>query len=201
MLMVGLTGNIGMGKTTVLGMFEELGAFTVDADEIVHDLLEEGAVLERLRPVLGEDAFDSEGRLIKEKVSNKVFADEGLRRAMEDVLHPLVFERVDRLAAGAKAEVVVVEATLIFERGHEGRFDKTITVYTDEETALARLDATGIPREEGVRRLASQMPIAEKTRRSDFAIDNSGTPEETRAKVRRVYRALEQEAAKQAWKS
>jgi dephospho-CoA kinase len=195
MLRVGLTGNIGMGKTTVLGMFGELGAFTVNADEIVRDLLAEEAVLKRLRPLLGDDAFDTEGRLAKAKASEKVFGDASVRRAVEDVLHPLVFERVEGLLEGAEAEIAVVEAPVIFERGHEGRFDRTITVYTDEETALARLDAMGVPREESLRRLGSQMPIEEKTKRADFAIDNSGTAEETRAKVRRVYRALQEEAA------
>ena len=183
-----------MGKTTVLGMFRELGAFTVDADEIVRGLLEEEAVLERLRPLLGDDAFDAGGRLLKGKASEKVFGDEGVRRAVEDVLHPLVFERVEALLEGAEADIAVVEAPVIFERGHEGRFDRTITVYTDEETALARLDAMGVPREESLRRLGSQMPIEEKTKRADFAIDNSGTAEETMAKVRRVYRALLEEA-------
>lgn len=185
-----------MGKSAVLAMFKELGAFTVDADRVVAGLLEEREVLERLRGVLGGGAFDSEGRLMKKKVSEMIFSDPGLRRRVEDVLHPLVFERVDEAVRASGAEVAVVEAPVVFERGHDRRFHRTVTVYTDEETAIRRLGESGVEREEAGRRLACQMPVMEKASRSDFAIDNSGTPGETRARVREVYEALRAEAAR-----
>ncbi|GAB4390760.1 MAG: dephospho-CoA kinase [Thermodesulfovibrionales bacterium] len=196
MLLVGLTGNYGMGKSAVLEMFARLGAFTVDADRVVAGLLAEKAVLERLRLVLGDGAFDREGRIIKERVSEMIFSDPALRRRVEDVLHPLVFERVDEAVRVSGAQVAVVEAPVIFERGHEGRFHRTITVYTDEETAMRRLARSGVSREEARRRLACQMPAGQKAARSDFAIDNSGTPEETMARVREIYGALRAEAAR-----
>jgi dephospho-CoA kinase len=192
--MVGLTGNFGMGKSLVLDTFRELGAFTVDADDIVHDLLEEKPVLEKLRPVLGDDVFDPEGGLDREKVAEKIFRDEGLRRSMEDVLHPIVFDRVEGMIREASPEVAVVEATLIFERGHEGRFDRVVTVYTDPDIAIARLEEVGISREEAAKRLMSQMPIEEKVERANYSIDNSGTPEETRTKTRLIYKVLLSEA-------
>jgi dephospho-CoA kinase len=183
-----------MGKSLVLETFAELGAFTVDADDIVHDLLEEKPVIERLRPVLGDDAFNPDGGLNKERVAEKIFENEDLRRDMEDVLHPIVFERVDAMIREAAPEVAVVEATLIFERGHEGRFDRVVTVYTDPDIAIARLEALGIPREESGKRLMSQMPIEEKVERANYSIDNSGGPEETKVKTRLIYKVLLSEA-------
>jgi len=192
--MVGLTGNFGMGKSTVLDTFAELGAFTVDADDVVHDLLEEKDVLSKLRPVLGSDVFAPDGKLDKEKVAAKIFDNQDLRRAMEDVLHPLVFDRVETMVREANPKVAVVEATLIFERGHEGRFDRIVTVYTDNDIAIARLEERGIPREESVKRLMSQMPIEEKVERANYSIDNSGTPDETRNRTGIVYKVLMSES-------
>lgn len=196
MFVVGLTGNFGMGKTLVLETLRELGVFTIDADEVVHELLEEKPVLDKLRPLLGADVFDAEGKLLRDKVADKIFKDESLRIDVENTLHPLVFERIDGMLKEAKPEIAVVEATLIFERGHEGRFDKTVVVYTDEETAIKRLEAEGVSKEDAVRRLAFQMPVEEKVKVADFAIDNSGSPEETKSRVAEVYLALLQEAAK-----
>lgn len=195
MLRVGLTGNFGMGKSLVLETFGELGAFTIDADEIVHGLFEDRAVLEDLRRILGDDAFDSGGNLIREKVADKIFRDESLRMDVEDILHPLVFEKIEAILSEAKPEIAVVEATLIFERGHEGRFDRTVAVVADDEIAVKRLEAAGVPREEAMRRLVFQMPAGEKAARADYVIDNSGSPEETRAKVKEVYGSLMKEVA------
>lgn len=194
MLRVGLTGNFGMGKSLALETFEKLGAFTVDADEIVHELFEEQSVLARLRQILGDDAFDSEGKLIRGKAADKIFRDESLRIDVENILHPLVFEKIDKILQEKNPEIAVVEATLIFERDHQGKFDRTVTVITDEETAIRRLEAEGIPKEDSVRRLAFQMPASEKAEMADFVIDNSGTPEETKKKVTEIYGILLAEA-------
>jgi dephospho-CoA kinase len=179
-----------MGKTFVLDAFKALGAHTISADEVVGELLEEEPVLERLRGVLGDDVFDSGGKLLRDRVADRIFDDEGLRIAVEDILHPLVFERIGRRLYEVKADITVVEAPVIFERGYESSFAKTVTVYTDEETALRRLEASGIGRDDATRRLRWQMPVEEKARRSDYSIDNSGPPEAARAKVEEIYRDL-----------
>lgn len=190
MLVVGLTGNYGMGKTLVLEAFGELGAFTVNADYVVSELLEEKPVLEKLWQILGSKVFDKEGRLIKAKVSDMIFRDGNLRRAVEDILHPLVFETMEETLKRAKADIAVVEAPLLFERGYEWRFQKTVTVYTDESTALQRLESAGINSEDALGRLKSQMPVKEKIRRADFTIDNNGTVENTKRQVRDIYELL-----------
>lgn len=191
MTRVGLTGNYGMGKSLVLGDFRRLGAFTIDSDEVVAGLLAEGPVREKIRGLLGGSVFDPGGGLSKERVAEIIFADEEKRKALEALLHPLVFERVEEMIRAeeekATAGVAVVEVPLLFEGGYEGRFQKTVTVYCGEALAIERLEAAGVGRAAAAARIESQMPIEEKIRRSDYIIDNSGTAEEAAKRVRQIY--------------
>ncbi len=192
MLLTGLTGNYGMGKSTVLRIFEKLGAVTRDSDEIVRTVLEEEGVLKRIRRLLGDGVFYKNGRLSKKKVARVIFEDDALRQSLENIIHPLVFEKVQSLAEGLKGteKVVVIEVPLLFEREYGNRFDRTITVYTEEEVALYRLVKQGIRRPEAIARLKSQLPIKEKMKRADFVIDNNGTFQETTEQARRIYEKL-----------
>jgi len=202
MVRVGLTGNYGMGKSAVLKIFRELGAFTMDADAIVAGLLQEQPVLDRVRGIFGDGVFDEKGRLLKGKVADIIFSDGEKKKALEALLHPLVFQRAEEMieetrqkiqdvvGKGADAGVVVMEAPLLFEGGYEGRFDKTVTVYSEETSAIDRLEREGVARKDAAARIRSQLPIQEKIRRSDFIIENNGTLEELRRRVRSVYEAL-----------
>lgn len=191
MLVVGLTGNYGMGKSRILALFAKLGAYTFSSDAIVATLLTEKDVLEKISRVIGHGAFYKNGSLNKKKVARLIFHDETLRRSLEDILHPLVFERIkDFLKAVDKSSVVIIEVPLLFERGYRKKFDKTITVFTDEETALKRLEKAGVKRTDALLRLQSQLPIKEKMKRSDFIIDNSGSIRETTSRAEAIYKTL-----------
>jgi dephospho-CoA kinase len=195
MLTVGLTGNYGMGKSAVLKMFRELGAVTIDADEIVDGLLRNGPVLERIRTALGDEVFLEEGGLDRVKVAGLIFKDDRKRDVLEGILHPLVYDEIEEFLKGVeKADggdrVVVVEIPLMFEKGHVERFQKTITVHAEEPVVFQRLGEKGIGREKAEERLRTQMDIDEKMRRSDFVIDNSGPVEETATQAREIYSKL-----------
>jgi dephospho-CoA kinase len=193
MLVVGLTGNYGMGKSRILALFAKLGAYTLSSDAIVAALLTDKDVLENIKKVTGREVFYKNGSLNKKKVARLIFRDETLRRLLEDILHPLVFERIkDFLKAVDKSisSVVVVEVPLLFERGYRKKFDKTVTVFTDEETALKRLEKAGVKRTDALLRLQSQLPIREKMKRADFIIDNSGSIRETTSLVETIYKTL-----------
>jgi|GEM_PF-247787 len=196
MFIAGLTGNYGMGKSAVLQMFRELGAITIDADWVVQHLLKEKPILKKIKALFGAGVFDKKGNLDKGKVAQRIFKNKSLRIKLEDLLHPLVFERIDdffaKTADGKK--VFIVEAPLIFERGYEGRFDKMITVFTKETTAINRLSMHGIPAKEVVERLKCQLPVKEKIKKSDYKIDNSGLPEKTKKQVEAVYKKLIEDA-------
>jgi len=196
MFIAGLTGNYGMGKSAVLQMFRELGAVTIDADWVVQQLLSEKQVLKKIKTLLGAGVFDKKGAPDKSKIAQRIFRNKSLRLKLECLLHPLVFERIDDFFRKTKngSKVFIVEAPLIFERGYEGRFDKMITVFTKETTAINRLSLHGIPPKEVIERLKCQLPIKEKIKRSDYKIDNSGLPEKTKKQVEAVYRELLKEA-------
>ena len=191
MLLVGLTGNYGMGKSTVLPMFEKLGVITLDTDRIVKSLLIEKNVLEKIRGLLGDNVFYKNSSLNKKKVADLIFKNDVLRYSLEDILHPLVFERIKIFLDKINGDkIIIIEVPLLHERGYKDRFDKTITVYTNEEVALNRLEKDGTTREEALLRLKSQLPIAKKVKQSDFVIDNNGTIEKAMAQVEIIYKEL-----------
>ncbi len=196
MLLVGLTGNYGMGKTSVLRMFGNLGARTLDADRIVEELLSEKAVISKLISVLGSRVECGRDAVDRVEVARIIFQDSQLRHAVEDILHPLVFEKIDELLGRPwKGDpVCIVEVPVLFERGYEKKFHRTIAVYTEKKTALARLGEKGVRTEHALLRYNAQIPVAEKIRMADFTIDNDGSLEVTREQVVRIYQRLVQEA-------
>lgn len=194
MVKVALTGNYGSGKSFILGIFRQLGALCISADEIVGELLERPDVLEKIRALAGDDVLEPapEGgmRVRKQMLAELIFADADLRRSVEDVIHPLVLWRIEETVRNSDAKVAVVEIPLLFERGYEGMFDKTIAVYADEEIALGRLEKAGVNRRDAIKRLRVQMPPMEKVKKADYVINNQGTPEQTRWQVGRLYEAI-----------
>lgn len=190
MIIAALTGNIGMGKSQALSAFAAEGAFTVDSDQVVAELLTRPDVLENVKFILGGDVIGEDGALDKRAVADIIFNDDDLRSAYEGIIHPFVWDRVNELIAASGADMAVVEVPMLFENGYESQFARSITIYADENVALDRLDEAGVPREDAVRRLMCQMPIADKISRSDFTIDNNGAPQEMVPRVRQIYRAL-----------
>ncbi|MCL0086211.1 dephospho-CoA kinase [Thermodesulfovibrionales bacterium] len=196
MLVVGLTGNYGMGKSRVALMFKEAGSVTIDTDAVVRKLLGEPAVIDEIKGVFGED-IAQENLINKERLADLVFQHPHLRVSLEDILHPEVFKRIDEELAmlsnntsAAVPIVVIIEAPLIFERGYQDRFDKIITVFTSEEVAISRLKKKGIGEGDVRRRIESQLPIGVKITRSDFTIDNNGDLENTKRQVEAIYQTL-----------
>ncbi|MCX8027106.1 MAG: dephospho-CoA kinase [Thermodesulfovibrionales bacterium] len=191
MIRVALTGNIGMGKTTAAKIFQSLGACVVYTDEIVRVLLDKYDVKKRLCEVFG-DFVVKDNILDKRVLADIVFRDDCKRMQLEDILHPLVFEEVERVCVRCgKDSIVVVEAPIIFERGYQKSFDKTITVFCDEDIAIKRLLLKGFNKEEATLRLKSQMPISRKCEMSDFVIDNNGSIEDLHRQVTTIYQTLE----------
>lgn len=190
MPVIGLTGNYGMGKSTVARLFREAGAVTLDLDEIVDRLLSEGFVIDGIKRILGDEVFSGK-ELNRSRIAKIIFEDKEKRELLEGFLHPLVIERMRNfLKKRDEKEIIIVEIPLLFEKGYEREFDKVITVYTDAETALKRLSDKGTGRNEALMRLRAQMSVEEKIKRSDFVINNNGTIEETKKQVLDIYEKL-----------
>ncbi len=192
MVTAGLTGNYGMGKSSVLKLFKELGAFTLDSDSIVAELLGEKKVVRAVGEILGPAALRPDGNLDKKAVAEKIFRDPASREALQAFIHPLVLKTVkSRIrAAKSRTRVAVIEVPLLYEGGYQEMFEKVITVYTTRQTALSRLKAKGIRKDEAVARMRAQLPIGEKKKKADFAINNNGAPDKTRKQVEKVYTSL-----------
>jgi dephospho-CoA kinase len=192
MMKVGLTGNYGMGKSSVAAMFRRLGAVTIDSDEIVSSLLKDESVKGRIKGLIGVEALDPDGSLDKKYIAQRIFKNRVLRKELEALLHPLVFHEVEGLIrkTRGKNRIIIVEVPLLFEGGYKSRFHRTITVCTGRETALLRLRKSGISRKDALARLRSQMDIRTKKRLADHCIDNSGHKRQTAAQVRKIYSLL-----------
>jgi len=186
-LILGLTGSIAAGKSTVARMLQGKGAALVDADQVSRDLTGPGSpVLSRLVERFGMQILDSEGCLDRAGLALRVFGSAEDLQDLNAITHPAIWkESLFRLAdLGAKSPVVVLMAPLLLEHGAEAIVDQVWVVDLPLEEQLRRLtDRDGMPRDEALRRIDSQMPAAEKAARADVLIDNSGTPDQTRIQV------------------
>lgn len=193
MIKVGLTGNYGMGKSTVAKYFSKLGAYVIDTDALVSELLEKKEVVEEIRKLLGNEVI-TDGKLDKKKIAKIVFKNPFMRIYLENILHPLVFRRIEEIIEGintrGEPKIVVIEAPIIFERGYQNRFDIIVTVFCTEEQAIERLKKKGVKEEDAKERLNSQFPIEMKKKNSDYLIDNSGSLEDTYLQVEEVFQKL-----------
>jgi dephospho-CoA kinase len=191
-MLIGLTGNYGMGKSSVLSMFRELGAAVLDSDEIVRELLCEKEVIRKLTEILGEQVANADGTLDKAAVAEMIFNSLESRKKIEALLHPMVLERVDREVRKLKGQkrVVIVEVPLLFEGEYQCRFDRTITVYTTQKEAVERLARAGVSRRNALKRMKAQMPISLKKKKADYLIDNGKTKQHARKQVEKLYRKL-----------
>lgn len=198
MIVIGLTGNYGMGKSAAAKMFRELGAVTIDSDDIVQELLADKAVISEIKKAFGDDIIqktknrEQKTEINKKMLADMVFDNPSLRISLEDILHQRVFKKIDEKLnkISNPSAVVIVEAPVIFERGYQNRFDKIITVFTSEEIAIDRLKEKNISEDDARKRLKSQFPIEMKIKRSDFVIDNSQSLDYTKNQVEDIYKEL-----------
>lgn len=166
-MVIGLTGNYGMGKSFVLSVFKELGAIVLDSDEIVSHLLDDKKVILRIWKILGDRVLNQYGRLDKTEIAKIIFNNSELRERVEVLLHPMVFDNIENYLkkVSGKRRLIIVEVPLLFEGGYQGRFERTLTVFTTQKTALERLMKAGVSRSNALKRLKSQLPIRIKKKK------------------------------------
>ncbi len=197
---VGLTGGIGTGKSTVARMLAALGAVVIDADAIVHELQAPGTpLLGAIGQAFGAEVLLPDGSLDRARLGQRVFADPGARRRLGELTHPAVGrEMLRRLVAAraASAALVVMDNPLLFEgrarRGAAGEpAEETILVYAPAELQIARQIARdAVTREFALQRMAAQLPIEQKRALATHVIDNSGPLEATECQVRELHAKL-----------
>lgn len=182
---IGLTGNIAMGKSLVRRMLEHLGAYTIDADGLAHQAMAPGAPA--YKPVIvtfGQWILDSEKRIDRSKLGAVSFSHPEALARLEALTHPVIGQAIDTLIQRSQHKVIVVEAIKLLEGALAGQFDAIWVVDATEEKQLERLARRGLNRFEAIKRIRTQNPQAEKLARANVVISNNGTPEETWAQVR-----------------
>ena len=195
-LLVGLTGSIATGKSTVSRMFAHLGARVIDADLLAREVVMPGQpAYARIVEEFGPQVVQEDGSLDRKALGAVVFADATKRKRLEEITHPAIGARQQRILSVLDEEafegVVIWDAALLFEGGGVAKMDRVVVVYADPETERRRLMERDGLSDAGARaRIGSQMPVAEKAKLADHVIDNSGTREETERQVRAVYGAL-----------
>ncbi|NTU91183.1 MAG: dephospho-CoA kinase [Chlorobiaceae bacterium] len=198
-LLVGVTGGIGSGKSTVCSILSELGCELFEADRVARDLqLSDPEVIDGIRKLFGDEVYysDQSGLLSidRKAIASAVFSDRSKLDALNALIHPKVFLAFDREVARCRREgrqILCKEAAIIFESGREGDLDRIVVVAADDELRIARAVARGLgSRDDVVRRMKAQWPQEKLIEKADYVIWNNGSPEELRARTEAVFREL-----------
>lgn len=203
MILVGLTGSFGSGKSAVATMFSERGIPVQDADQVARDVVRNGTTgLDEVVRQFGAEVLGSDGEMDRAKVAAIVFGDPAARQRLNAIIHPKVREEQMRFVqANAAAPIVVLEIPLLLESGGRGAMNKVVVVTASERIRFARLKGRGFGEKEVIARLGTQMPQAVKVSKADYVITNDGTLDETRKQVWRVIEQITAENAKGKAKS
>ena len=189
---IGLTGNIATGKSTVVRMLQDLGAEAIDGDALVHQLMGPGSPLaEQIREEFGEQTVNSDGSINRPELGKVVFSDPEKLKALEAITWPPVLEAKRQAIESPGPDVLILDAIKLWESGMADDCDEVWVVSSDREQQIARIVGRNkVDRAEAERRIDAQPPQSEKVARADVVIDNSGTLDETREQVLREWRRL-----------
>ena len=202
MLKVGLTGGIATGKTYVANSLRKLGCEVSDADVVARTIVEPGQpAYEDIVQAFGQEILHPDGTIDRAKLGAIIFADEQARLQLNAMTHPRIHEAQSRwLAEVAERNpnaIAIIDASLMIESGGYKKFDKIIVVYCSLEIQLERLmTRNNLSCEEAMKRIAAQMPAAEKLKYADYSVETSGGFEATDQQVESLYMELEKQAKK-----
>jgi len=196
MLLVGLTGGIGSGKSMVAQIFNCLGAYLIDADELAHEAVEPGQpVLARIVEAFGADVLNPDGTLNRAKLGSWVFQDPERRERLNAIVHPYVFMEQERrckeIVQKDPKAIILFDAALLVETGSYQLMDRVILVTIDREKQIERImKRDALSRKEALRRIKSQMPQDQKKRKADYIIDGGRPVKEIEDQAQRIYQEL-----------
>ena len=195
-LLVGLTGGVGTGKSTVSRMLRDLGCLIIDADLLAREVVEPGEpAYDKIVAAFGKQILEADGQLDRKKLGTLIFADPAKRKRLEEFTHPEIRQRQAGILAELTTEgfegIVIFDAALLLETGGAKNMNRLVVVYADEATQLRRLMLRDdISEAEAREKIRSQTPLSLKVKQAHYVVDNSGTREETERRVREVHQAL-----------
>lgn len=196
MVVIGVTGGVGTGKSTVAGMFRRLGAVVLDADALAHQAMEpKRPAWRRIVKAFGKTVLNEDETVDRRRLAAVVFRDERKRRALERIIHPQVLRAIrrelHRLRRSGNARAVVLDVPLLLEAGAQGLVDALVVVTAPPGIQRGRLRATyGWRDEEITARMKAQWDLSAKAALADYVVDNAGGVGATRTQVKRIWSQL-----------
>jgi dephospho-CoA kinase len=200
-MILGLTGGIATGKSTVAAMLRERGITVVDADAIAREVVEPGRpAYEAIVRHFGQDVLLPDGQIDRKKLGEIIFSNEAERQVLNEIVHPVVRKEMREQAEQAERageQIVFMDIPLLFESKLQHMVHKIVVVYVPASTQLVRLmERDDLDEEQAKKRLRAQLPIEQKKLEADFVIDNQGTREETEKQVDELLATLQAEIAR-----
>ena len=195
-MVIGVTGNLGTGKSTVSALLKEKGAMVIDADKIAHELMEPGKpAYQDIREFFGNSILREDGKIDRKQLGRQVFADKAKLKKLCNILHPLVKEecqeQLQRILKRDPKSVVVLDVPLLIESGMKQQVDWVIAVATTLENQLERsMTRLGLNKREALQRIQSQMSPLEKSKQADFVVSTSGSLDEIKVQIERLWNRL-----------
>jgi dephospho-CoA kinase len=194
-IIVGLTGSIASGKSTVAEIFKELGAYLIDWDLLAREMVRpHSKAWQGIVEYFGRDVLNDDLTLNRQRLAEIVFNDPEKLAKLNQITHPAVIEedtrRTEEIRKIHSEAIIVKDIPLLIEIGYQKSVDKVVVVYASEENHLKRMMERGVGPEEAKKRIRAQMPLEEKVKHADFVIQNDGSLEETRRQVEKIFDAL-----------
>lgn len=174
-IVLGVTGGMGCGKSTVSKLLEDLGFIRIDSDSLIRDrLLKSDDVIAAVGEKFGVGVMTADGQIDRQQLSEQVFSNDGNRLWLEELIHPLLFDEWRAMLRSKPGAQWVIEVPLLFEKQLENWFDFIVCVASSPKQQLARLEQRGIPRPLAEQRISKQLPLAKKIELSDIVLWNDG---------------------------
>jgi len=203
MVVVGLTGGLGAGKTTIAGLFQDCGAKVIDADQLARDVVKPGKpAWKEIKKQFGNGVFHSDKTLNRQALAQVVFPNPLKLKILQNIIHPRVArEQATRTKVIAKAfpqAVIIYDAALLIEAGAHRRMDHVIVVKADRSTQISRVcNRDELTKTEALRRIRQQMPLRQKLQYADAVLDGTWPRPRLRVAVESLYRTYQKEARQQ----
>ena len=189
MKLIGITGGLGSGKTTIAGYFKNSGSKVIDADKVTHAVLLNRGIKEEIVATFGKGVLKN-GRVNRKKLAKIVFNNKGNLRKLCNIVHPPILKRIRKITRDSKKKITVIDGPLLIESGLHREMDKIIVVSINKKDQIGRCIKLGYSKKEALKRTKAQMPLRQKLRYADFIIDNNGSKLEAKRQVAQIWKKI-----------